>query len=157
MAHVQYKRFTFTKIRRGHEVEIETAKPGSRYQEVTPSTYARFVALANDGQYDVEILNGHNGISWAISRWTHTPPAKSQTASERAWAAHLEMCEMGDKDDLLGTHNAYEQAVKADRAAGINPHPTPRYEPQPEPDRSRALLDTPRQYQIEMDGEILWA
>lgn len=68
-----YKTFTFRKCthftRPATEVEIVYLRPfQQRTLYVTASTYDRFVALANSGQYSLEIVAGEGAVAWSLTR-----------------------------------------------------------------------------------------
>jgi hypothetical protein len=77
MARIQSKRFTFYPSSFANPVcRLEVATDHSyrpRVYEPTEVTYNRFVNLANNGQYEVEILLADYGVAWSLTRIEYAP------------------------------------------------------------------------------------
>lgn len=66
------------------EVEIRHEGKPDRTVQITAATYSRFVALANSGQYNVEIRPAAEGVAWdlmCISQPKRTYPSIRDAAA----------------------------------------------------------------------------
>jgi hypothetical protein len=59
------------------EVEIRHEGRDNQTIQITDATYNRFVALANSGEYNIEIRPASEGLSWELTHHSQPKPAAS--------------------------------------------------------------------------------